>query len=446
MNRPFLSLIYFSVCLQMPNTKCFAQIITTIAGTGGTFVSAGDGGPATAAFLDNSCGIVFDSKGNLYLMEANANKIRKIDTNGIIHTIAGTGYCGDQGDGGPASASVLCDGVYLAIDNADNLFLNSDLYMRMRKINAAGIISNYAGNGGGSAGYYGDGGPATLAIFNGPQGSAADNSGNLYIVDNGNNIIRKINSGGIITRVAGNLTASYSGDGGPATSAQLNYPSQITVDSAGNFYFTDLANYVIRKVDVYTGIITTFAGSGSVGYSGDGGPASLARFSNSLSGLCFNRKGELFICDAGNYVIRKIDRSGVITTAVGNGTGGYGGDGGPPLQAQLNIPIDVRFDKKGDLYISDGSVIRKVTFSTSTDVMAFGLHSKNLSTYPNPASESIHVNSTKVLDDLAIYNAMGEIVLQKESKNKAEDIDISKLPAGIYFIRTKKSYAKFIKE
>src|ERR1019366_9345320 len=213
---------------------------------------------------------------------------------------------------------------------------------RIRKV-SNGVITTVAGNG--TSGNIGDNGPATGAQLNYPTGVAVDSAGNLYIADQYNHRIRKV-SNGVITTVAGSGTAGFSGDNGPATSAQLYYPAGVAVDAAGNLYIADQYNHRIRKVS--NGVITTVAGSGTAGFSGDNGPATSAQLSGP-GGVAADSAGNLYIADTSNYRIRKVS-NGVITTAAG---GGSGGDNGPATSAQLNYPAGVAVDSAGNLYIAD---------------------------------------------------------------------------------------------
>ena len=279
----------------------------------------------------------------------------------VITTIAGNGSGGYSGDGGPATAAEIYQPITVDVDRLGNIYMSDFLNCVVRKISPAGVITTFAGTG--SAGYSGDGGPATAAGLNRPDGIATDGAGNVYITDLGNNCIRKVDASGTITTIVGNGTLGYSGDGGPATAAELYSPSDVILDGSGNIYISDCYNNVIRKVNP-SGIITTFAGNDTAGYSGDGGPASAAELSFP-GGLDIDSIGNIFIADFGNNRIRKINTSGVITTVAGNGTAGFSGDGGPAIDAELSGPIDVAVDKAGNLFFADfnNSVIRKVNLS-----------------------------------------------------------------------------------
>ncbi|QNI37759.1 NHL domain-containing protein [Edaphobacter albus] len=324
--------------------------ITTIAGNG-TRGYSGDNNPATSAQLSLPGSVSADGSGNLYIADYGNNLIRKVDaTTGIITTVAGNGSAGYSGDHGPAIAAQLNNPIRVSVDGAGNFYIADVGNSRIRKVDATtGIITTAADN---------------LAI---PNDVVADGSGNLYIAESLNRRIRKVDAAtGIITTVAGNSSSGYSGDNGPATSAQLNYPNAVAVDGAGNLYISDYGNSRIRKVDAATGIITTVAGNGTLGYSGDNGPATSAQLRTSV-GVSIDNASNLYIAEAGNNRIRKVDATGIITTIAGNGSSGYGGDNGPATSAQLNNPNSIFVDGAGNLYIADfgNDRIRKVDVSTA---------------------------------------------------------------------------------
>ena len=332
-------------------------ILTLVAGNGSMGFS-GDNGPATSAQLNNPHGIAVDAAGNLYIADYGNLRIRKV-SGGVITTVAGGGSS-DLGDNGPAASAYLNDPVAVAVDSAGNLYLPD--YNRVRKV-SNGVITTVAGNG--TQGFSGDNGPATSAQLALPTGVAVDSAGNLYIADTNNNRIRKV-SNGAITTVAGNGTPGFSGDNGPATSAQLYFPIGVAVDSAGNLYFADPSN--IRKVS--NGVIATVAGNGTPGFSGDNGPATSAQL-NDPWGIAADSAGDLYIADSSNYRIRKVT-NGVITTVTGGGSSI--GDNGPATSAQLNWPAGVAVDTVGNLYIADtdNNRIRKVSGGVITTVAGNG--------------------------------------------------------------------------
>ena len=329
--------------------------ITTIAGGGGF---GEDGGPATQARLNLPYGVAVDSAGNLYIADTNNDRIRKVDSAGTITTIAGTGEQGFGGDGGPATQARLNYPYGVAVDGAGNLYIADQYNNRIRRVDSTGTITTIAGTE--KRGFSGDGGPAIQAPLFLPTGVAVDGAGNLYIADQYNHRIRKVDSTGTITTIAGTGERRFGGDGGPAIQAQLDEPTGVVVDGAGNLYIADLANHRIRKVDS-TGTITTIAGTGERGFGGDGGPATQARL-NYPYGVAVDGAGNLYIADLANHRIRKVDSTGTITTFAGTGERGFGGDGGPAIQAQLDAPSGVAVDEAGNLYIADWSNarIRKV--------------------------------------------------------------------------------------
>ncbi|MBD2702914.1 SMP-30/gluconolactonase/LRE family protein [Spirosoma sp. BT702] len=335
-------------------------IITTVAGTG-TPGFSGDGGPATAASLDNPNSVAVDSLGNLYIADFNNHRIRKVATSGVITTVAGSGTFGFGGDGGPATSAKLWYPRGVAVDGKGNLYIADFYNYRIRKVDTLGIITTVAGNG--TFGFAGDGGPATSASLSYPYGVSTDHAGNLYLADRDNQRIRKVATSGIITTVAGNGSTGFSGDGGPATAASMSYPTDVVADSLGNLYIADPNNQRIRKVNTL-GVITTVAGTGSPNFGGDGGPATAATMAYP-SGVAIDKLGNLFIADQGNNRIRKVNTSAIISTVAGNGTLGFSGDGGPAPNADLYYPIDVVVDKAGNLFIADqgNNRIRKVATS-----------------------------------------------------------------------------------
>lgn len=339
-----------------------AGTITTVAGapqvcqrssllSACTYGFSGDGGPATSAFLNYPAGVAVDSAGNLLIADTDNERVRKVSPNGIITTVAGDGYYRYGGDGGPAASALLNTPRLIAVDNAGRLFIADTNNHRIRQVDTQGTITTVAGDGIGS--YSGDGGPAASAALLYPSGVAVDNAGDLFIADSGNNRVRKVSVGGAISTVAGNGTPGYSGDGGPATSAALNDPYGVAVDNAGNLFIADSGNNRIRKVNP-AGAITTVAGNGVAGQSGDGGSALTAEL-DQPHGIAVDAAGNLFIADWWNDQVRKVSSAGAITTIAGGGGGGYLGDGGPATSALLYFPAAVAVDKEGNIFIGDSA-------------------------------------------------------------------------------------------
>ncbi len=263
-------------------------------------------------------------------------------------TVAGTGTAGFTGDGGPADQAELSSPATTAVDSDGNVYVSDSSNQRIRKIDAIGIITTIAGTG--TAGFTGDGGPATQAQINNPNGLALAADGSIYIADYGNQRIRKITPDGMIWAIAGNGTKGFSGDDGPATAAQINNPNSMAVAADGTLYVSDLGNGRIRKI-MTNGIITTVAGNGTYGYAGDGGPAIQAELR--IPSVAISPDGVLYIADYGNQRIRRVTADGVIATVAGNGTVGSAGDGTAATLAQLSSPTGAAVDGAGNLYIAD---------------------------------------------------------------------------------------------
>ncbi len=352
--------------------------ITTVAGNGAGGFS-GDNGPATSASLHSPYGVGVDSSGNLYIADLNNSRIRKVSAGGTITTVAGNGFSGSSGDNGPATSASLYNPFGVALDNGGNLYIADQSNNRIRKVSAGGTITTVAGNG--TFAFSGDGGPAISASLNVPTAVAVDSSGNLYMADQHNQRIRKVSAGGTITTVAGNSTAGFSGDSGPAISASLNGPTAVAVDSGGNLYFADTSNNRIRKVSA-GGTISTVAGNGTCTFAGDGGPATSASLCIPY-GVAVDSSGNLYIADRSNQRIRMVSAGGTITTVAGNGTAGFSGDNGPATSASLYNPYGVAVDSSGNLYIADATNnrIRKVsaggTITTVAGTVTYGFSGDN---------------------------------------------------------------------
>jgi len=337
--------------------------IRTVAGNqlGGFY---GDGGPATSAGLDAPVCVFVDSSGNMFIADEFNNRIREVVAGtGVIQTIVGSGPVGlgsglFGGDGGPAASAKLNRPSGVFVDGSGNFFIVDSFNYRIREVLAAtGDIQTVAGNG--SPGASGDGGPATGATLDGPVGVFTDGSGNIFIADSLNNLIREVvASTGNIQTVAGDGTAGFSGDGGPATRAQLDLPFGVFVDGPGNIFIADSNNNRIREVVASTGNIQTIAGNGTAGFGGDGGPATNATLDGPF-GVFIDSSGNIFIADSGNERIREvIAATGNIQTVAGNGNSGFNGDGGPAISTSLSQPLDVFVDNSGNMFIADSGNIR----------------------------------------------------------------------------------------
>jgi len=341
--RIFSILVWFALGLAAA-----AQTITSVAG-------------------NSSWGLVYnvslDAAGNLYAADSTKHQVYKIDALGSTTVIAGTGRAGFSGDGALATAAQLNGPIGTAVAPDGTVYIADNANDRIRKIAPNGIITTIAGSVGGFAG---DGGQASAARLNGPISLALDPAGNLYVTDVLNLRIRRIAVNGVITTIAGTGRFSLSGDGGPATAADA-YPCWLAIGPDGSIYFTDdgdarsNGNKRIRKV-APNGIISTVAGTGVAGFTGDGGPATAAQL-RSAAGVAVDAGGNIFIAESFGQRIRKVDPSGKITTYAGTGTAGAGGDGGPAISAQFNFPYGGAVDSAGNFYVVDRSnfKIRKIS-------------------------------------------------------------------------------------
>lgn len=323
--------------------------IATIAGNGNPG-NSGDGGQAREAELSSPQGVALDGKGNVYFTDTFAHVVRRIGTDGVITTVAGRGVAGFGGDGGLGTAALLNEPKGLAIDGEGRIYVADSLNHRLRRIGTDGVITTVAGTGIGR--FSGDGGPAAAAALNEVSGVAVASDGSVFVADLGNARVRKITTDGRIDTVAGNGNSRYSGDGGAAVAAALDSPQGIGMGVDGAFYLTDSVNNRVRMVAA-DGTIRTIAGTGASGFGGDGGPAVEAELRHPQGTVVRGNDGSIYFSDRKNNRIRKITADGTIQTVAGNGAAGFAGDGGPAVAAALNFPTDVELDADGSLYIAD---------------------------------------------------------------------------------------------
>ncbi|MHC5023992.1 MAG: NHL domain-containing protein [Planctomycetota bacterium] len=366
-----------AIALLVATNAGLADTITTFAGLGPPGGYSGDGGPAVSADVRQPYDATVDVNGNVYIADELNHRIRRVDAaTGIIETIAGTGAPGSSGDGGLATAAKVRLPKGIIADAAGNVFVADTGNNKIRKIDVStGIIDTYAGTG--QAGSSGDGGAATSARLKAPQGMILDAAGNLFIADTGNHKVRKVDAAtGIITTVAGTGSPGSSGDGGAATAANLKSPEGVAVDGSDHLFIADTGNNKIRRVDAATGFIATFAGTGSAGSSGDGGAATSATF-NTPSDVAVDGFGDFYVADSNNNKVRKIDGvTTIVSTLAGTGSPGDSGDGGPPADAEFRKPDSVSVltdldDETVDLYITDtlNSKIRTVRIGGTVTIV-----------------------------------------------------------------------------
>jgi len=430
-----VGILFLSTC----PLALFGQTISTIAGNG-VAALAGNGGLADTCSLHMPEGVAFDKNGNLFIADESNSCIRKVDhVTSIITNYAGTGTAGFSGDTGPASAAKLSTCSAIAFDTAGNLYIADYGNQRVRKVTPTGYISTVAGNG--SIGFYGDGFAATNAKLYSPDGVALDNTGNLYIVDAQNHCIRKVDLSGNISTIAGTGGVSgFFGDGGPATAALLNRPEGIAIDKYNNIYVADFFNNRIRKIDA-GGTITTFAGNGSTAYAGEGVIAAASSIS-SPSGVGVDTLGNVYFGEYTNERIRKVNTSGYMVTVAGSGTIGFSGDGGPATAAKLNGPTAVTANVYGEIVFSDmmNNRIRAISTLGTTFVNEI-TDLSSLRIFPNPTKGFLYVNADLSIYrniHVVVYNSLGQPVLKKDNlelTGNNELLDLSKYPAGLYFVQ-----------
>jgi len=452
---PFLfAFASITFCASVADAQ--SPIIITVAGTD-TFGYSGDGGTGTAAKLYNPRGVTVDGSGNIYIADFDNAVIRKVNTAGVISTVAGNGIVGYSVDSGVATTAELNHPNGLAVDAFGNIYIADMNNQIIRKVNTSGIITTVAGSYyvPSPFGYYsGDGGPATAAQLFNPSSLTIDVWGNMYIADGSNNVVREVNTVGIISTIAGNNTIGYGGDGGAATAASLWWPSEVALDRSGNIYIAEEENAVIRKVNT-SGIISTVAGNNTAGYSGDGGAATTAKL-NQPAGVNIDASGNIYIADFGNHVIREVNTAGIIYTVVGDSAlgAGYSGDGGPATNAQLNGPNCVVTDSSGNIFIADtyNNRIRKVANVLKTSVGGVQKAVGNVEIYPNPVSDvlTIKKDANNLLRSFTICNSVGEVMSRQNISTAETNVNVKSLAAGVYYVTLKGESGvvvrKFVKE
>jgi len=427
-----------------------AQTISTYAGRG-DYLS--NGIHADSADLVDPASGEFDKLGNYYFVEAvGGHRVRKITTDTLIYTVAGTGDAGYAGDGGLADTALLNIPTDITFDTIGNLYIADAGNNVIRKVDAfSHIITTVAGNG--VFGFGGDGGPATSAMLKDPNGVCIDKKGNLYISDLDNFRIRKVTPSGVITTFAGTGLASgvYQGDGGYADTTNLGLVTDICADGNDNIYVLDFSGAKVYKIDTM-GIITTYTGtSAGYTYNGDGIPANTAQI-NPVN--IYYKDSNLYIAEHLGYRVRMVDRNGIIHTVAGSGGDGYSGDGGPADSATLSYPSGCAVDSCGNIYIpeANNADIRKVTlpycgYQFPTEGVKNVTAQNGISVYPNPAYSTLTIRSTQDIRTITITNMVGQVVYTQNSNTNKVELNVSILSPGVYFVRVNDNYVqKFIKE
>ncbi len=365
--------------------------ITTLAGSGAA-TDSGDGGPAVAASLSQPEGVAVDTQGDLFIADTGDNVIREVSASGVISTVAGDGIAGYSGDGGPATQAELDAPTAIAVDASGDLFIADMGNDRVREVSAAGVISTVAGDG--TFGDEGDGGLAIDAAIAGPLSVAVNAAGNLFLTDPFDGVVREVNPAGVISTVAGTATPGVLGDGGPATAATLGLPYGVAVDAQGDLFIADFGDSRVREVNS-GGIITTIAGNGVAGYGGDGGPANGSSAQLDMPvGVAVDAAGDLFISDTSNRLIRQVGPGGVITTVAGDGDPSFSGDGGPAIDASFDGPTGIATDVAGDLFIADPTDGRILRVANGIAVAVVPEASVSLAASANPTTSSLATTLT----------------------------------------------------
>lgn len=421
------NLLYLLTFL-LPFTCKSQYYISTVVGTGVAGVT-GDGGPASAATLVAPAGMAYDGSGNLYVCDYLGNMIRKITPDGIISTVAGTGGSGYSGDSGQATAATLYTPISITVGPDGALYVAEPFNYCIRRIGTDGIITRIVGKGffcGTSA----DGLPATATCIDAPYVVHFNASGEMIFAEIRAHKIRKMDGSGIISTIVGTGVYGDDGDGGPATAARINAPTDCHIDVAGNMYIPENSSENIRMVDA-SGIIYTIAGKDTAGFSGDGGPATNAHFDNPFR-VITDAVGNIYVSDASNHRIRKIT-SGIVTTIAGGLGVGYSGNGGPATAAMLNHPGDIIFTPSGDILISDfdNRVVRKISTTPPASVAMYGKPSVSL--FPNPARDVVTITTPlNTAYTVSIIDMLGRHVLTQTTPASKQTISLAGLPPGKY--------------
>ena len=415
-------------CFLFAARAGYSQVIVTVAGNG-TAGFAGDGHPAIDAEINSPYGVAVDDSGNLFIYDVQNFRVRKVSPayGGTITTIAGNGTCGQAGDNGPGIYAQVCQ-YYLAVDHHNNVYIANG--NKIRKVTPSDTITTFAGTG--VDGYNGDHISAVTAQLKVVENITVDRIGNIFFIDKGNFRVRKIDTAGIITTIAGNGIAGFSPDGSRGDTSMLTPVGGIKTDKIGNVFFGD--NGRIRKIDT-TGIITTVAGNGILGYTGDSSIALMAQIDG--DDIDLDSTGNLYIADGSHSVIRMVNTSGIIYTIAGS-VGGYGGDWGNPLNARFCSPQGIAVGHTGDIFIGDvcNERVRMIT-NRSLNVDNLPSARYGLTISPNPCRENCAIQVNTTINEEAEISIMDINGVKHNSYKTRTDIPISiqsLLPPGVYMI------------
>jgi len=395
--------------------------VSTLAGSGTAGFADGTG---TAAQFNSPYGVAVDATGNVYVADRINHSIRKITASGLVTILAGSGIAGfADGTGTAAQFNKPSD---VAIDTAGNVYVADTYNQRIRKITASGAVTTLAGSG--IAGF--TDGTGTVALFNYPAGVAVDATGNVYVADESNNLIRKITASGDVMTLAGSGIGGFLN--GIGTSSKFYHPKGIAVDGAGNVYVGDFTNNRIRKITP-AGVVTSLAGYSATGFADGTGTAALFW---GPAGVAVDTAGNVYVADVINNSIRKITASGIVTTLAGT-TGTAGFADGTSTAAQFNYPFDVAVDGAGNVYVADSNNnrIRKITGNTTLSIEDNII--KGFELYPNPVKNVFNITTQEQIKEVDVYNLLGQLLKQQEVNNDEITVNVKELSAGIYFVKIK---------
>jgi len=412
-----------------------SQVITTVVGDGRSFY-AGDGGTASKASISTPGGIYLDKNGNIYIADTKNAKIRKVSTNGIITTLAGWGFSGMSGDGGPATAAKINNPEGIVIDKSGNIIFSDRFNNRIRKIDTAGIITTIVGTG--VAGYTSDDTLAIHSRLHSPCGLALDDDDNLYIADRNNHRIRKVNKDGVISTIAGTGKPIIAGDGGPAVLASVNRPNDVEVTPDGELIIADTYGNAVRKIKK-DGTIVSIAGigDGQFGFGGDEGIVGQSRLFYP-SAIAIDKTGNIYVADQNNNRIRRIDVTGAIKTVAGNGGPVSNGDGKLAVEASIATPQSLALDEAGNLYIGETNKIRYLYLKDYKN-------EAKITFMPNPCYKSTTVFLSSMYGEMVtinIYNTQGQLISTTEGPTN-RNITLEFASSGIYNVIAVSKHGKW---